>query len=251
MALGKDELPLRHGQLLLVDTTVRLRASAGATVDKGAGISGVAQYLKNAAVARDRPRQIPLLLAHALAARKAKTVLDHLAYRLESRPGALKGIEHEPQGGLYRGIGVQPQHSVVLIHKPDRRHHLELSTSGFVQHAAAHPRFENMQLRFTHRALQPQHQPIVEAGRVIRAVLVQDQRSGHRAQLDQPVPICGVTRQARHLQAHHDPGLTQRHLAHELLKAIAMQGARAGFAQIVVDHVNAFERPAVGDGTLP
>lgn len=163
----------------------------------------------------------------------------------------LKGIEHKPQGGLYRGIGVQPQHTVVLIHKPDGRHHLKFPTASFVQHAAAHPSFENMQLRFTHRALQSQHQSIVETGRVIRAVLVQDQRAGHRAQLDQPVPIRRVTRQTRHLQAHYDPGLTQRHLAHELLKAIPMLRTRAGFAQIVVDHVNAFEWPTIGDSTLP
>jgi hypothetical protein len=98
---GKTNCRSATGSLFWLIRPFGWGASAGATIDKGAGISRVAQYLKNAAVARDRPRQIPLLLAHALAARKAKTVLDHFAYRLESRPGVLKGIEHEPQGGLY------------------------------------------------------------------------------------------------------------------------------------------------------
>jgi hypothetical protein len=119
-----------------------------------------------------------------LAERKAKAVIDHPAHRLESRPGMLKRIEHELQSRLYRCIGVQAQHAVVLVRETDGRHHLKFAAAGFVQHAAAHPRFEDMQLRFTHRALQAQHQPIVEAGRVIGAVLVQDQRSTHGTQLD-------------------------------------------------------------------
>ena len=84
VALRKDELPLGQGQPLHVDPTVWLRAATTAAVDKGAGISWVAQYLKNTAVGRDRPRQITLLLTHALAARKTKAVIDHPAHRLES-----------------------------------------------------------------------------------------------------------------------------------------------------------------------
>ncbi len=121
---------------------------------------------------RDCPRQIALLLAHTLAARKAKAIIDHLAHRLESRSGVLKCIEHEPQGSLYRCVGVQAQHTVVLIRETDGRHHLKFAAAGFVEYAAAHPRFENMQLGFTHGALQAQDQPIVEASRVIGAVLV-------------------------------------------------------------------------------
>src|SRR5260370_15691249 len=107
-----------------------------------------------------------------------------------------------------------------------------------------------MQFRFRHSAFQPEHQPIVEAGWVIGAVLVQDQRSGYRAQLQQPVPIRGVAREPGHRQTHHDPGFTEGHLAHEFLKAVAMLGARAGLAKIVIDDMNTFQRPAVSHGTL-
>src|SRR5260370_7331569 len=107
-----------------------------------------------------------------------------------------------------------------------------------------------MQFRFRHSAFQPEHQPIVEAGWVIGAVLVQDQRSGYRAQRQEAVGIRGVGRQTRHLQAHDDPGFSEGHLAHEFLKAVAMLGARTGLAQIVIDDMNAFLRPAVSHGTL-
>src|ERR1019366_7004515 len=60
----------------------------------------------------------------------------------------------------------------------------------------------------------------------------------------------GVACQTRHFQAHHDPSFTQGNFAHEFLKTVATLGARTGLTQIVVDHVNAFERPPVSHGTL-
>jgi hypothetical protein len=117
-----------------------LQAATTAAVDKGAGISWVAQYLKNTPVGRNRPSQITLLLTHALAARKTKAVIDHPAHRLEGRSGVLKSVEHQPHRRLYRCIGVEAQHAVVLIDETDGRVHLEFAAAGFVEYTPTHPR---------------------------------------------------------------------------------------------------------------
>lgn len=110
--------------------------------------------------------------------------------------------------------------------------------------------YKNMQLRFTHRALQSEHKPIVEAARVVGAVLIQDGRPAHRARLDQTVPIGGVAGEARDFQAHHDARFIQSHFAHELLEAVAVLGTGSGLSQVTVDDVNALQGPAVDDGAF-
>jgi hypothetical protein len=64
--------------------------------------------------------------------------------------------------------------------------------------------------------------PFVEAGWIIRTVLVQDEGSSHCAQLEQPMPIGGVARQTRDFQAHDDARLAHRDFAHKQLESIAM-----------------------------
>jgi hypothetical protein len=46
-----------------------------------------------------------------------------------------------------------------------------------------------VQLGFAHRALEAEQQAIVEAGRIVDAILVEDQGRGQGAELDQAVPI--------------------------------------------------------------
>src|SRR5260370_38357995 len=58
------------------------------------------------------------------------------------------------------------------------------------------------------------------------------------------MPIRRVARQPRDLQAHDDAGLAERHLAHELLKAVACGAAGTGLAEIAIDNANALDRPA-------
>jgi hypothetical protein len=64
-----------------------------------------------------------------------------------------------------------------------------------------------------------------------------------RAQLDEAMPVRRVARQPRDFQAHHNAGLAERDLAHELLKAVARCRTRSGLAEIAIDDVNALDRP--------
>ena len=107
-----------------------------------------------------------------------------------------------------------------------------------------------MQLGLAHRALEPEQQAVVEAGRIVDAVLVEDEGRGQRAQLDQPMPIGRVARQAGDLEAHDDAGLAERDFADEFLEAVARGGAGSGLAEVAVDDVDALGRPACGDRAI-
>ena len=87
----------------------------------------------------------------------------------------------------------------------------------------------------------------MKLGRIVDAVFVEDEGGGQGAQLDQAMPIGRVAGEARDFQAHDDAGLAERHLADELLEAVARGRARAGLAEVAVDDVDALGRPARGD----
>jgi len=77
---------------------------------------------------------------------------------------------------------------------------------GLGELAAAQPRADEVQLGLCHRAVEAEQEPVVELARVIEPVLIADERAGHRADLQQPVPVGVVAGQPGDLQAQHDPG---------------------------------------------
>ena len=100
------------------------------------------------------------------------------------------------------------------------------------------------------RALEPEQQPVIEAGRIVDAVLVENESGGKRAQLDEPVPVGRVAGEAGDLETHDDARLAERHLAHQLLEAVARGGTRAGLAEIAIDDADALGRPPRGNRAI-
>ena len=58
---------------------------------------------------------------------------------------------------------------------------LKLAAASPIELAAPHAGPENMQLGLTHRAFEPEQQPVVEAGWVVDAILVENKGGGQRA----------------------------------------------------------------------
>src|SRR5256885_2087326 len=101
-----------------------------------------------------------------------------------------------------------------------------------------------MQLRFAHRSLETKQKPIVEVGRVVDTVFIEDQRVGQRADLKQSVPIRVVAGESRDLQPHHDPCASQPHVSYELAKAFPASRRGARLTLVGVDHDDALVSPA-------
>ena len=63
-----------------------------------------------------------------------------------------------------------------------------------------------------------------------------------------PVPV--VAGQARSVEAHHKTGVAKADLGNELLEAVTIHTASTGFAQILVNDLDALRRPAQTDGAI-
>ena len=60
-----------------------------------------------------------------------------------------------------------------------------------------------MQFCLRHSSFQPEQEPVVKVCRIIDSILIENKCTGQRTQLQQPVPVGGIPRQARDLQPHH------------------------------------------------
>lgn len=148
-------------------------------------------------------------------------------------------------------VGIERDVARGVVDEPDRQRRFERAAASLVDDAPAQTRAQHVQLGVRHRALQPEQEPIVEVARVVDAVFVEDERVGQRADLEEPVPVGGVAREARDLEAEHNARAPHADFADELLEAFAIGGRRAGLAEVGVDDVDALDRPAERDGALP
>ena len=110
--------------------------------------------------------------------------------------------------------------------RPDRQPAPQLAARGLVADAAVQPSAQDMELSLRHRALQPQHQPIVERARIIDAILVCQYGVGQPTQVEQTVPVGVVAGQPGNLQPQDDADVTQSDLRGELGEAGAIVRGR-------------------------
>jgi len=167
------------------------------------------------------------------------------------RAGAGEQGEHVSDRLLHTGIRVKDHLAGRVVDKPDRQRHLQFAATGLGPLPADEAGPDEVQLGLAHGAFEPQQQPVVEVGRVIQPVLVTDQRRGHGADLQQPVPVGVVTGQPRHLQAQHDPGPTHADVGDQALKSFPIRRRGARLALVGVDGDDPFGIPAERDRLLP
>ena len=107
-----------------------------------------------------------------------------------------------------------------------------------------------MQLRLAHGALESEDQTVVEQGRVVDAVGIGDQGIGHAAQVQEPVPVGVIARQARDLEAQDDADLGEGDIGRQPGEAGALGEPRAREALVVVDDGDLIAVPAELDGAM-
>src|SRR5260370_22439476 len=64
------------------------------------------------------------------------------------------------------------------------------------------------------------------------------------------MPVGGIARQARHLEAHHNPGAAQTPLGDKTLEPQAINRRRAGQAEVRVDYDHLINAPSKSDRAL-
>src|ERR1700750_1612275 len=79
---------------------------------------------------------------------------------------------------------------------------------------------------------------------MIYSVAISDQRVGHAAKIEQAIPVGVVARQPRDFQSEHDAHVPQSHFRRHAGESGALHRARAGQAQVFVNHGHLFPGPS-------
>src|SRR5262249_45036966 len=130
---------------------------------------------------------------------------------------------------------IRMEQDFTILFSPDHAHRqaaAQFSASSLVANASVQAGPNDVELGFTHRALESQQQSIVEQRRMINAIVVANKSIGDAAELQQAIPIRVVPREARNFQSEHDADVSQGDFAGEAREAGAFIDAGARQSQI-------------------
>ena len=199
MMTRNDDAPLilRHEARLSADLAGRANPLAGLVSPEhvSAGIRWIGQDAEHPRMSQTAPEQFAIPSPAVGPARKAKTKLLEAPDHRIGAALSLEQFEHRPNGALHFLIGVE-RDLIVVENKADRQSEAQLTFVRLVELAAVEARADDVQLCLGERALHAEHKAVVELGRIVTAVLVDHERAGDGAQLEQAMPVLVGARQA-------------------------------------------------------
>jgi hypothetical protein len=170
-------------------------------------------------------------------------VLRQLGNHCTGRVCLTKGFEYRAHTRLDARIRVQHHCFDCVVGQPYWQWNLKCAALGFVALAAQQPRFEQMQLCLAHRALQAEQQTVIKVRRVVDAIFIADQTASERTYFQQPLPVGVVASKSRNLKAQQNTRMTDGNLTDQPLEPVALLSIGGCAALIVVNRVDAFNRP--------
>lgn len=193
-------------------------AIAALSIGVGTSIAGVVQRAHRCGGGQ-WPEDRRLVVAQARWKAQA-LVAEHL-HRLTCGAHARECLEEVSDRLPDLGVGVEDHVAGRVVHEAGGQWTPILAAAHLVEDSAAQPGLQDMQLGFAHGSFQTKHKAIVKVRRVVHPILVEDQRVGERANLQQAVPVGIVSGQAGDFETHHDAGAAHANIADQTLKALA------------------------------
>ena len=242
--VGDAHLPLlqRHlpgpGRDLagFVDTALDL----GPAEHERSGIDRVGEQIVDRRIGGLRP-------ANPACARRAARQQEAIApHGQQDLPGGAQLGEAAEHGGDRLGDGLVGAHhhaAVLVVVEPDGQALAKITACCLVPQPGVEAGAQQVELRFAHRALEAEDEPVVVVPGVIEPVGIGDQGVGEGAQVQQVIPVGVVAGEAGHLDPQDDPDLAQPDGGDQGLEAAAGRGIRARAAQVLVDHADGLRRP--------
>ena len=145
--------------------------------------------------------------------------------------------EDQQDGLLDASIRILLDAVAAGLHIADRHGEEELTAARLLLHRLDRALPKDRQLHLAHRALHAEQEPVIGRGRVIDAVLVDDQRANQAAELQKGVPVAPVARQPGSLQRKHGADAALADRGQKPFKA-GPPCARARPTKVIVDHRN-------------
>ena len=180
--------------------------------------------------------------------RPDELLLPEVAHHGARRARAAERVEHEADGALHLVVGIEHELSTGVENHTQRGADPQLAAARLVELPPDQTRAQHMQLRLRHRTLETEQKSVIEVGRVVEPVFVQNERFAQRADLQQAMPVAGVTGESRDLQPHDHADATEADVGDDALKADPLDRRRARQPQVVIDDHDLVGRPAERQG---
>ena len=126
----------------------------------------------------------------------------------------------------------------------------QLAAPSLVHPALIHAPLENVQLGLAHRPLQAQQQPVIEFRRIVKSILVGQQRPKDGAQLQKLMPVFARSGQPAHLQSQDQPDMVQADFRQHPLESQSAFGALPALSLILINDDHLLTRPSQRDGPI-
>src|SRR5450759_1960936 len=128
------------------------------------------------------------------------------------------------------------QDFAVLItpHQADWQTAAQFPSRSLVADAAIEARPNDMQFCFTHGALKPEHQTVVEKRRVIKSIAIADQRVSQAAEIEQPIPIGIIAGEAGDFEPQDNTNSSESDFGGEASEAGALGDTGAGKTEVFI-----------------
>src|SRR5918999_4417960 len=107
-------------------------------------------------------------------------------------PGPLKRAKEEPDGILDLPVGIEDNAVILRITKAHGQVELQGRPAGFVQNAALQARAQDIEFGLTHGPFESEEEAIIEGGRVVQAIFIEDEGAGQGADFQQTMPVAGA-----------------------------------------------------------
>ena len=153
------------------------------------GIRGVLENVEHAVVVQPTPDESAVPRPAVGALREPQLLSAEVVHDRVGAARLAEDLEDQPDSALDLLVRIEHDAPLVGVAQADRQREAELTLLGLVELAALEARANDVQLGLGDGGLEAQQQRVVEVRRVVAAVLVDDQRPGQRADLDQPMPF--------------------------------------------------------------
>ena len=174
---------------------------------------------------------------------------EHLPDRLELR----EPTEHQADCLLDTPIGILFDQIAPRLRVAHGHGQEEFASTCLLLHRFDGALAEDRKLHLAHRPLHAEQQSVVRRGRIVYAVLVDDDRADQAAKLQQGVPVTPVAGQARRLHRHDGADAPLADRREQPLEARAPDAASRSPEIIVndLDVLPAKQSRSVGKAVLP
>ena len=189
MDLTNQKRPLLLGKGFDVERAISMFGGMGPSEAKGSRIARITQHFEHGTVLQRHPMDLASMSTCVDAAREEQPLVAKILHRGPGGPRPFEGGKQQTDGVLDLGIGIEDDGLVLRVGQTDRQRHFQCCTRSFVKNPALQACLEHMKLGLRHGSLQPEQQTVVKGGRIVEAIFIQNEGSGHGTNFQQVMPI--------------------------------------------------------------